>query len=90
MQTCSFELLELPDGRWCVARIAASETGLVAGSFAAPGHQADTEASAASPTPGHDPVGIFATRDAAERAIDRATPAPASPLAPFARWLSAP
>lgn len=90
MQTCSFELLELPNGRWCVARIAASDADLVAGSFAAPAHQPATDAPAASPTPGTDPVGIFATRDDAERAIDRATPAPASPLAPFARWLSAP
>lgn len=85
MQDTPFELLELPDGRWCVARIVASGTGLIAGSFAALDPQA--AAPDAPAVPADDPVGIFPTRDEAERAIDRATPVPSSPLAPFARWL---
>lgn len=78
MHASLFSLLELPDGRWCVARIAATGSSLIAGSFAALG----------PPDPGapDDPVGVFDTRDEAERAIDRAAPS-SSPLAPFAPWL---
>lgn len=95
MHESLFELLELPDGRWCVARIATTNPGLVAGSFALDPTASDTTATEPAPpdatdVPADDPVGIFPTRDEAERAIDRATPAPTAPLAPFARWLSSP
>lgn len=81
-----FELLELPDGRCYVARAAATETTLVAGSFARldplPDEPASEEAHAG-------PVGIYASRDEAEVAILRASPTlqPAGPLASFAPWL---
>lgn len=81
MQDSPFELLELPDGRCCVARPAAcAETGLVAGSFA------KIETADAGAT---TPVGVYASRSEAELAVQRATPAPAhaTPLAPFAAWL---
>ena len=81
MQKSPFELLELPDGRCCVARPAAfRETGLVAGSFA----RIET-ADAGTSTP----VGVYPSRSAAELAVQRAAPAPAAgtPLAPFAAWL---
>ncbi len=80
----SFELLELPDGRCCVARTAATETTLVAGSFA----RLDPKGNGSAPE-GPCPVGVYASRDAAEIAILRASPArPVSAsLAPFAPWL---
>ena len=80
MQKSPFELLELPDGRCCVARPAAcSETTLIAGSFAR------LETVDAGPS---TPVGVYPSRAEAERAIQRAAPAPAAgPLAPFAAWL---
>ena len=90
MHESLFELLELPDGRWCVARIATTNPGLVAGSFALDPAISEPAPPDAPDGPADDPVGIFPTRDEAERAIDRATPAPAAPLAPFARWLSSP
>jgi hypothetical protein len=65
-----FELLELPDGRWCVARIASAAGALIAGSFAP---FEPLVACGTDPAPG--PVGIFPTRDAAELAIQRAVPA---------------
>ena len=75
-----FELLELPDGRCCVARPATcNETTLIAGSFARI-ETADTGA----PTP----VGVYASRSEAELAIQRAAPPPSAddPLAVFAAW----
>lgn len=82
MHASPFQLLELPDGRWCVARIAETAGALVAGSFAplAP------HAACASLARTSDPVGIFPTRDEAERAIQRDLPAQ-PPLSPFAAWL---
>ncbi|MBX9862660.1 MAG: hypothetical protein K2Y42_07890 [Hyphomicrobium sp.] len=71
MTSTPFELLELPDGRWCVARIASAASTLVAGSFAL----LETRADPAPTQPPADPVGIFPTRDAAELAIQRAVPA---------------
>ena len=65
MRNSPFSLLELPGGRWCVAKVAATGAG---------------------PT-GFDPVGFYASRDDAERAVQRATPAASPPLAPFAAWL---
>jgi len=67
----AFELLELPDGRWCVAKPAEPAAALVAGSFA----QLSPAALPAG-APGEGPVGFYASRDAAERAIQRAAPAP--------------
>lgn len=81
-----FELLELPDGRCCVARTAATEATLVAGSFA----RLDPKAGDLLPDgPGACPVGVHASRDDAEIAILRASPAPnpSAPLASFAPWL---
>ena len=69
MTSTPFELLELPDGRWCVARIASAASTLVAGSFAL----LETRADPAPAQPPADPVGIFPTRDAAELAILRCT-----------------
>lgn len=77
-----FELLELPDGRWYVARFAATVgEALIAGSFARPPSAADPRMGAASP------VGLYATRDEAEIAIQRAEPR-RDPLAPFASWFN--
>ncbi|MCC7253078.1 hypothetical protein [Hyphomicrobium sp.] len=79
--TCTnpFELLELPDGRWCVARPAlAAAARLIAGSFAP---------LAPNPTGEPTPVGVYASREEAELAIQRADPAPRDPLAQFADWL---
>ncbi|WP_439542008.1 hypothetical protein [Hyphomicrobium sp.] len=70
MTSTPFELLELPDGRWCVARIASAASTLIAGSFA-PLESLANAATAAAP----GPVGIFPSRDAAELAIQRAAPA---------------
>lgn len=75
---CPFELLELPDGRWCVAKIAAAGVGLVAGSFAA------LEALSTSET---DPVGTYPSRDDAELAVQRAAPSPRDPLSLLADLL---
>jgi hypothetical protein len=63
MHASPFELLELPNGKWCVARLSTSV-----------------------PADG-DPVGFYDSRDEAELAIMRASPAARSPLAPFAQWL---
>jgi len=60
-----FELLELPNGRWCVARMTDPEPAV----------------------PGPDPVGFYDTRDEAEQAISRSSPARHGALAPFARWM---
>jgi len=81
-----FELLELPDGSCYVARAAAIETTLVAGSFAKLGSPRDEPAPDAGRT---DPVGVYASRDEAEVAILRASPSirPAGPLSSFAPWL---
>ena len=77
-----FELLELPDGRCYVARPAASEEmTLVAGSFAII-QPAEESAS--------NPVGLYGSRDEAERAIQRAEPSSREPLAPFAAWMRKP
>lgn len=84
MPNNSFALLELPDGRRCVAKVADAGSTLIAGSFAALNAPLDMTGA-----PPDGPVGVFESRDAAERAIDRAAPAPASPLAPFAPWLRA-
>jgi hypothetical protein len=73
-----FELLDLPDGRCCVARPAAAAASLVAGSFARLEPAAEPRA---------DPVGVYASRDEAELAILRADPAPRARLAAFAAWL---
>ncbi len=79
-----FELLELPDGRCYVARAAATEITLVAGSFARLDPPPDEQNLSAA-----DPVGAYASRDEAEIAILRASPSirPAGPLASFAPWL---
>lgn len=77
-----FELLELPDGSCYVARPVPSATTLVAGSFVRL-ELAPDEVVTAVPT---DPVGLYASRDEAERAIQRTEPA-RDPLAPFAAWL---
>lgn len=79
MHASPFQLLELPDGRWCVARIAETAGALVAGSFA-------PLAPSASLARTSDRVGIFPTRDEAERAIQRGLPAQ-PPLSSFAAWL---
>jgi hypothetical protein len=81
-----FELLELPDGRCYVARAAATDTTLVAGSFARLDPPQDEPASDA---PFPDPVGVYPSRDEAEVAILRASPSikPAGPLSSFAPWL---
>lgn len=85
-QRLLFELLELPDGRCYVARPASSaEMTLVAGSFAKLDTGLDHDAPEAEGHP--DPVGVYASRDEAELAIQRADPAPQDPLAPFATWL---
>ena len=81
-----FELLELPDGRCYVARAAATDTTLVAGSFPRldpPQHEPASDATFA------DPVGVYPSRDEAEVAILRASPSirPAGPLSSFAPWL---
>lgn len=80
-----FALLDLPDGRCCVARPAAATMTLVAGSFARlePAH----DEPAIAPPPQAGPVGVYASRDAAELAIQRAAPARQPPLAPFSAWL---
>jgi hypothetical protein len=81
-----FELLELPDGRWYVARPAAmAGMTLVAGSFARLETAGEDTSAPAQPYP--DPVGVYASRDEAERAIVRSAPAPGGPLAPFAQWM---
>lgn len=74
-----FELLELPDGRWCVAKPAPPERTLIAGSFA--------RLPLPEPPASDGPVGFYASRDAAELAIQRATPASADPFALFAALL---
>lgn len=81
-----FELLELPDGRCYVARAAATETTLVAGSFAKLDPPREDHASDAHDA---DPVGVYASRDEAEVAILRASPTlrPVGPLSSFAPWL---
>lgn len=84
MHVSPFELLELPDGRWCVARIATAAGALIAGSFAPLNAPVLCPSSGAAP---QDPVGIFASRDEAELAIQRELPTPPSPLTPFAAWL---
>lgn len=72
MHAHPFELLELPDGRWCVAKLAASAADvLVDGSFVRPA--LPLHATAAAPA---DPVGIYPSRDDAELAIQRAVPRP--------------
>ena len=79
-----FALLELPDGRWYVAKPATAETtALVAGSFARlePAYETPGEKTRTSP------VGVYASRDEAELAIQRADTSPLDPLAPFAAWL---
>lgn len=81
MHASPFQLLELPDGRWCVARIAHAAGALIAGSFA------PLERGSAETAPPSDPVGIFPSRDQAELAIQRGSSAPPAPLAPFAAWL---
>jgi hypothetical protein len=70
MHASPFELLELPDGRWCVARIASVASTLIAGSFAPLEPRTHLAATGLAP----DPVGIFPSRDAAELAIQRAAP----------------
>lgn len=85
MHASPFELLELPDGRWCVARIASMAGALVAGSFAPLHVPAPPPPSGVAP---HGTVGIFTSRDEAELAIQRELPAPSSPLTPFAAWLN--
>jgi hypothetical protein len=82
MTSTPFELLELPDGRWCVARIACAASTLIAGSFA----PLEPHAHVAAPT--LDPVGIFPSRDAAELAIQRGSPKSPSPLSSFTTWLN--
>ncbi|WP_072394505.1 hypothetical protein [Hyphomicrobium sp. CS1GBMeth3] len=77
-----FELLDLPDGRCYVARPAAAAARLIAGSFAPLEAVADNDGEAA------DPVGIYASRNEAELAVQRAAPRHPAPLAPFAAWLS--
>lgn len=67
MTSTIFELLELPDGRWCVARIAAAAGSLIAGSFA----PLEPHAHVATAGPAPDPVGIFPSREAAEIAVQR-------------------
>ncbi|HYD15061.1 MAG TPA: hypothetical protein VEA77_01540 [Hyphomicrobium sp.] len=80
MRPHSFELLELPDGRWCVAKtIADTAASLVAGSFA----RLETPADALSNTP----VGCYASRDDAELAIQRVATNGCDPLSMFAPWL---
>lgn len=75
-----FELLELPDGRCYVARIAATiGDALIAGSFARPPAPVEPRNVTANP------VGLYATRDEAELAIQRAEPK-RDPLAPFSSW----
>jgi len=77
-----FALLELPDGRWYVAHICATVgEALIAGSFARPPAPSAPRADTASP------VGLYATRDEAEIAIQRAEPR-RDPLAPFASWFN--
>ncbi|AHB50150.1 hypothetical protein W911_09275 [Hyphomicrobium nitrativorans NL23] len=80
MQNSLFELLELPDGRVCVARPATcNQATLIAGSFARI-ETADIDT--------HTPVGVYPSRSEAELAIQRAAPSPSAhdPLAPFAAW----
>jgi hypothetical protein len=84
MHASPFELLELPDGRWCVARIAQAAGALIAGSFAPMEPRARAAPAAGDAA---DPVGVYASRDEAERAIQRKLPAPPAPLSPFAAWL---
>ena len=73
----SFELLELPDGRWCVARTAPRDmTALVAGSFA---RLATVELE-------HDPVGFYSSRDDAELAIQRNSHTPPEPDQWWLKW----
>jgi hypothetical protein len=85
MHASPFELLELPDGRWCVARFASAAGALIAGSFAPlDARSRNTPSGGGAP---QDPVGIFPSRDEAELAIQRETPVSPSPLAPFAAWL---
>lgn len=82
MHASPFELLELPDGRWYVAKPATSSSpALVAGSFARlePAPEANSLA--------QTPVGSYGSREEAERAIQRDARAPGDPLAPFAKWL---
>lgn len=81
-----FELLELPDGRWYVARpAAAADVTLVAGSFAR--LETAVEDTTAMASPHTDPVGVYPSRDEAERAIIRSAPSLGDPLAPFAQWM---
>jgi hypothetical protein len=80
MHAHPFELLELPDGRWYVAKpIADCAPSLVAGSFA----RLDEPDAAFSDTP----VGCYASRDDAERAIQRSAMSGCEPLSMFAPWL---
>ncbi|HEX2842649.1 hypothetical protein [Hyphomicrobium sp.] len=78
MHAHPFELLELPDGRWCVAKIATAGAGLVAGSFAALEALSSGEA---------DPVGTYPSRDDAELAVQRAAPSSRDPLSLLADLL---
>jgi hypothetical protein len=80
-----FELLDLPDGRCCVARAGATEATLVAGSFMRLDPKGDDLAPDGA---GACAVGVYASRDDAEIAILRASPAkPPAALACFAPWL---
>jgi hypothetical protein len=83
MSASPFALLELPDGRWCVTGTATIAGALIAGSFAPLAPRIET-------APADSPVGIFPTRDAAELAIQRATPSPRSQVAEWLRSLSSP
>jgi hypothetical protein len=80
MHAYPFELLELPDGRWYVAKpIADTAPSLVAGSFA--------RLETSDGTPSDTPVGCYATRDDAELAIQRSAASSSKPLSMFAPWL---
>jgi len=75
-----FELLELPDGRWYVAKpIADTAPSLVAGSFA--------KLETSNEAPADTPVGCYASRDDAELAIQRSASNASEPLSMFAPWI---
>ena len=78
-----FALLELPDGRWCVARpTIAKAVTLIAGSFAPLEGVECTDNDT-----NESPVGVYASREEAELAIQRTAPARRAPLSCFAAWL---